>query len=286
MKLALSLPSRSDLQQRRFWLVALVAMLIVSHFTLVDRTSSPNFVGLCLLVYAAVVTLIFRKYDDITLKTSPFPLALGSALAAISLMRLAFAAPNPGLRVIPLLSGVGLALIAQGWQGVRTFWKELIIVGLLAIPSELGVGLINLSNPLSLIIAKISAFILWYLGFPIRLEGSQILFSEGGVFVKDSCAGVANIIYVLQVATIASLLFPLSRVKWRFWVFGAGIALSFLMNLFRVTLLTAFYPVWPNAFEYWHHGDGSLIFSALVIVGFSSFYLWLMQRDLHHHEVS
>ncbi len=283
MPFALPLPQQADLTSRRFWLVVLVGSLMASHFTLIDRTNFPNLIGLCILVDMAVLTLIFRQYPTFTDHSTWLPTLLGSGLVVLTLMRLSFVASNPGLSILPLVAGIGVSWIAAGFAGPRIFWRELVILSLLAIPRELGLGIWNIAQPLSLIVTKLVGYSLWYLGFTVKVETNQILFPGGGVIINETCAGVGNLIYVVQVAVIASLLFPLSRWSWRIGIFFLAIALSFTLNLLRVGILAALHPVMPEAFVYWHEGDGALVFTVMVIVGFCSLYLWLMQRDYQPH---
>jgi cyanoexosortase A len=274
------LPTVSDLKTPRFWLLGLAGFLVAIHFTLTDRTAdAQDFLGLSILVWFAVGSLINRKRQSLHLESGIGATLLGAFLIGIILLRTANATVNPGLSVIPLMGGFGLALIASGFKGIRQYWRELIILGLLAVPKELGVGLFNISHFLSLLITKIVGFVLWYLGFEVSTQANQLLFPSGGVVINDACAGVGNLIYLIRVAIIFLLVFPLSNRKNIVLVPIVALALAFLMNLIRVGLLAVLSPNNPDAFTYWHEGTGSLTFTFTVVIIFGSYYLFLLRRE-------
>ena len=274
------LPTVSDLKTPRFWLLGLAGCLVAIHFTLTDRTAdAQDFLGLSILVWFAVGSLINRKRQSLHLESGIGATLLGAFLIGIILLRTANATVNPGLSFLPLMGGFGLALIASGFKGIRQYWRELIILGLLAVPKELGVGLFNISHFLSLLITKIVGFVLWYLGFEVSTQANQLLFPSGGVVINDACAGVGNLIYLIRVAIIFLLVFPLSNRKNIMFVPIVALALAFLMNLIRVGLLAVLSPNNPDAFTYWHEGTGSLTFTFTVVIIFGSYYLFLLRRE-------
>ena len=92
-----SLPSISDLKTPEFWLLGLAGCLIAIHFTLTDRTANAqDFLGLTILAWFAVGSLINRKRQSLQLNSDIFSTLLGAFLIAIILMRSANATVNPG----------------------------------------------------------------------------------------------------------------------------------------------------------------------------------------------
>ena len=274
------LPTISDLKKPEFWLLGMAGCLVAIHFTLTDRTAdAQDFLGLSILVWFAVGSLINRKRQSLQLESGVGATLLGAFLIGIILLRTANATVNPGLSFLPLLGGFGLALIASGFKGIRQYWRELIILGLLAVPKELGLGMFNISHFLSLLITKIVGFVLWYVGFQVSRQGNQLFFPSGGIVINDACAGVGNLIYLIQVAIIFLLVFPLSNRKNILLVPIVALALAFLMNLIRVGLLAALAPNNPDAFVYWHEGTGSLAFTFTVVIIFGCYYLFLLRRE-------
>lgn len=276
-----SLPTAEDLKTPQFWLLGLAGCLVAIHFTLTDRVGQPDFLGLTILVWFAIASLIQRKSQSLQLNSDIGSTSVGALLIAIILIRSVNATLNPGLSFMPLVGGLGLALVASGFKGLHQYWREFLLLSLLAIPQELGVGIFNIAPALSLIIAKIVGFSLWYLGFQVSIAGTHLYFPSGGIVINDACAGVSNLLYLVKVSCIFLILFPLSNRKIVMIVPFVALTLAFIMNLFRVGLLAVLSPNNPQAFEYWHEGTGSLVFTFTVVIIFGSFYLYLLRRENH-----
>lgn len=276
---SLPLPAIANLKTNQFWLLGLAACLVGIHVTLTEQANASDFMGLSILVWFAVGTLINRKRQTLQLN-SDFPATLlGGLLIGIVLLRSANASVNPGLTLIPIISGLGLALLASGLKGLDQYWRELLLLGLLAIPSELGIGIFNIAHALALVITKVVGFSLWYLGFHVSIQGNHLYLPQGGIIINDVCAGVNNLTYLLKVSIIFLLLFPLSSWKQRFCVPLVAVGLALLMNISRVAILAVLSPTDPDAFKYWHEGEGSFTFTLIIVVLFGTYYLSLLRRE-------
>jgi cyanoexosortase A len=276
---SLPLPAIADLKTNQFWLLGLAACLIGIHFTLTEQANSSDFLGLSILVWFAIGSLINRKRHTLKLNSDLPSTLLGGLLIAIVLLRSANAVVNPGLTLIPLISGMGLALLASGFKGLGQYWREMIMLGLLAIPAELGIGILNIANPLALVITKLVGFSLWYLGFQVSTQGNHLYLPTGGIIINDVCAGVNNLTYLFKVSIIFLLLFPVSGWKKRLSVPLVALILAFVMNISRVAILAVLSPSDPNAFKYWHEGEGSLTFTLIIVILFGTYYLFLLRRE-------
>ncbi|MFN5516253.1 MAG: cyanoexosortase A [Cyanobacteriota bacterium] len=263
---------------RPFWLGGLGAGLIAIHLTLCLREDDPDFLGLSLIVWFAVITLLRRREGKFPWASDPTASGAGSLLIAIFLLRSFNAALNPGLTILPLLGGLGLALLASGWGGPKVYWKELIILSLPVIPRELGHGIFNLSYPLSLLTAKLSGFLLWYFGAEVTVLGNALRFPTGEVVISEACSGVSNLVYLAKVAVIFLLLFPFPQKFYRFLIPLFALTLALGMNVFRIAILALLSPASPDSFVYWHEGEGSTLFSLVNMVIFGTVYFALWGR--------
>jgi cyanoexosortase A len=120
---------------------------------------------------------------------------------------------------------------------------------------------------------------LWYLGFQVSTQANQLFLPSGGIVIADACAGVGNLVYLIRVAIIFLLVFPLSNRKNIVFVPIVALALAFLMNVVRLGLLAILSPNNPDAFAYWHEGAGSLTFTFTVVIIFGFYYLFLLRRE-------
>lgn len=109
------------------------------------------------------------------------------------------------LYALPFISGLGLALIASGFRGLKQYTGELITLFFINVPKLLPEWVIY---KLTLLTAKLSAFILWYTGFEVTLSGINVYLPNGSVEVLSGCSGLESISQMLGLAILFLLMFP------------------------------------------------------------------------------
>jgi cyanoexosortase A len=83
------------------------------------------------------------------------------------------------------------------------------------------------------------------------------------VEVYPGCSGVDAIVHLLSLSLLFFLLFP-SDLKTKILLPLAAITIGFVANGIRVSLLAVIVALHEGkGFEYWHAGEGSLIFSMI-----------------------
>ncbi|GAP97700.1 hypothetical protein NIES2104_42470 [Leptolyngbya sp. NIES-2104] len=168
------------------------------------------------------------------------------------------------LRVFPILSIAALVLIGSGFSGLKQHWQELFILCIFAIPP----GLILLFLDPSSITAKVSGCILSALGFQVSIQGVLVSLPKGSIEVYSACAGVATMLQLFGVALMYLFLQPTKHYQ-KFLIPGFALLIAFLVNAFRVALMAVLVALGDQAaFEYWHVGNGSLVFSTIAVVIF------------------
>ena len=140
--------------------------------------------------------------------------------------------PIASVQVSFFIFAISLAIIASGFQGLKQYWKELIIIFLFSISSVVLFFLLDIS----LITAKFSALLLWYLGFQVYLEDVSIYLPTGSVIVNKGCAGLYTINYLLAISAVLIFMFPLRRI-YTIIVPILAIIIGFVVNGFRVALM-------------------------------------------------
>lgn len=260
-----------------FWLATMSAGLISIHLTLAWRFSPPSELGMVLLFWGAIACLIWQRRQQLVLGSNWSATVVGCGIISLVLLRSVHITEYDAfLRIAPWLSIAGVGLVASGWSGLRQYWRELLIVSCLVPSADLVSGLVVDLSPLT---ARFAAYVLWYCGLPVTREGIYIHLPAGSLEVYPGCSGVDSILHLLGIAVIFLALFPM-----RWWkqavVMAAAIALGFMVNGFRVALL-AILVARPSrdAFDYWHIGDGSLIFSLISVSLLGGLYLLFIQRE-------
>lgn len=276
MKLALSSPAQL-LQIPKYWLLAIGAGLMAIHLSLVWQSNSAEFQGNCFVFWAAAVSLVWRKRDNVEFNSSPIASLIGFGLIAVALLRIHIL-PDLGLflRLFPIVTGLGLALLASGFKNLKQYWREFVVFVLLALPPT-ALAFIEISP----ITAKFTTLLLWLAGFEVQRQGVYVMLSTGAsIEVYHGCSGIAVMLQVLKFVGLALLMFPSTWFQ-RIAIPVLGVAIAFLTNAIRVAILAVLSaPGQDQAFQYWHDGNGSLVFSMLAVLMVGGIcYFWLLREE-------
>lgn len=250
----------------KFGLLGLLSALIVLHLNLTFRSEHTDLIGSSVLYWLAVALLISKRHRDLNFQSTISSSILGALFIAIVCLKSWFiVGADLFLRVSPVLSFLGVSLIASGSRAIKYYWREIALLILFAIPP----GAILLWIDPSLLTAHFSAFLLWVLGFQVSITGTFIHLPTGTTEVYAACSGVALMLQVLGVALIYLFLNPNQR-HHRILLPAIALLLGFVINGFRIALLAVVVALQDQqAFDYWHVGNGSLVFSTIAIVLFS-----------------
>jgi cyanoexosortase A len=262
------------LQEPKFWLLAIVAAIAALHLTLLSRIDDSDMFATSILFWVAAGSLVWDKHDTLMLESKPLPTVLGLLMLAFILLRTALSGDSVSSAwAIPLISALAVGLLASGFKGLKQYWKELLIFGLLAIYPflKLLLQIVDLSE----ITAKTASAMLWYVGFNVQRQGVFLILPTSRVEVYGACSGLQSILQMLAISVLFLLMFPIrSHVKKTLCVVIA-LLIGFLVNAIRVALMVILNNAGnKSAFDYWHEGDGSLVFAAIAVLIFGGF-CWL-----------
>ncbi|MEG4073375.1 cyanoexosortase A [Microcoleus sp. Pol14C2] len=263
-------------QEPKYWLLGIASGLIAIHLTLTSRTNDTDLFGTMLLFWGVVAFLIWERHESLTLESGVFASFFGSSLIALILLKSSsISGYDFFIRATPFLSGISLALLASGTKGVKQYRQELLILGYTAIPP----GLIGVFVDVALLTAKFSAFLLHYLGFEVVRRGVFLILENGSVEVYHGCSGVNAMLQLLGLALVFLLMFPTTTGQKIVLPFVAIIT-AFLVNAARVALMAVLVSLsQPEAFKYWHEGNGSVIFSMIAVFIFGLFCWFAILKD-------
>jgi cyanoexosortase A len=217
-----------------------------------------------------------KKKDALDFESGAGSTILGILLITLVLLKsFSLSGYDIFLRISPLISTLGLGLIASGFKGLKQYWQELLIVGFIAIPPGLILNFMNVAP----VTAKFSHFLLWYLGIDVTRQGVHLILERSSLEVASGCTGVSAILQLFGLGMLVLLMFPTNFTQ-KIFVLIAATVVGFVVNGARVALMTyllAYYG--QKAFEYWHYGDGSLIFSMIAVAIFGLFCWFTVLRD-------
>jgi len=266
-----------NLQNPMFWSITATSVTAVLHLILINRTNDSDLLTISALFWVVVASLVWDKRHTLICKSQFWSTTAGVCLCTIIFTRSA-TLPTSAifLKAFPVFAMMGLGLLALGNQVFRCCWRELTILGILAFNPliELCLRLIDLPTRT----AEFAAFILYSAGVRVDRQADTLLLLgdkiRREVHVLESCSGLHLIILMLNISVLSLLLFT----TWSWSQKGLCVAISALLgfgvNAARVALMVILVAR-TDAFNYWHTGTGSAIFSALSIGLFGGF-CWLI----------
>ncbi|MGF1491992.1 MAG: cyanoexosortase A [Microcoleaceae cyanobacterium] len=247
-----------------FWLFIIGSGLIAIHLTLVWKTNAVNLLGAGLLYWAAIAFRIWQRRRQLQWQSDALASLLGLISIAILLLKSASVLVGAKfLALMPLALILSWALLASGCRGFGQYWAELLALSILGFPQLLESWLIDISPQT----AQATALLLWYGGFDVTLRDQVFVeLPRGSVEVYLGCSGIEGILHLLGIAFLYLLIFPTPRTH-KIILPIAAVVIAFVTNTFRVAIMTVLVAQnRQDAFAYWHHGEGSLLFSILAVL--------------------
>lgn len=243
--------------------------LMLLYLTLVARVGDTAHWGMSLLFILAAGILFWEKRQSLQFEAGASSRLIGVGLISWVLWEGCFIQADEyqtTLRLLPLISAVGLGLLASGFKGLKQYRQELTILFFLGVPSILAQFIADISP----ITAAFSATLLWLTGFDVTTTQDVYINLPGGsVQVYEGCSGIESITYLLGISVVCLNLFPVSRIQ-QILLVGLAVLIGFVVNGIRVALMAVLFAAQQQAaFDYWHQGDGSLIFGVAAIAVFA-----------------
>jgi exosortase/archaeosortase family protein len=238
--------------------------------------------ALTVLALLALYSLLADASSPASAAARPTFGANARSIAAATLGTIAalfvLAEPPVFARALPVLLLLGYWLSTEGAHAPRRRWRELLIVGLLAIPDRLLMS--ALTSPLLHLFgwdsmigpsAELATAFVAYSGLPATLNGADITTARAIVTILPACDASRNIDFLLKIALMLILTLPVRPLRWLPTVLVAMLC-AFVVNAVRLALLVHLAHAGDlTGFDYWHDGDGSKLFNLAAIAIFALF---------------
>lgn len=284
--------SLAKLHPSKFWLLIIAVGLISLHLYCVWKISfhldtesesarnvGPELLSISFLFWGATLFLLWQKRHLLKFNSGVFSRFLGATIIILVVFKsLSLSDDDFFLRISPLISALGLGLLASGIQGLKQYWREFMLLFVIAIPvEELLAKLVDLAT----LTAQFADFLLTHLGFTITRHGTVVSLPTGAVDVNQGCSGLRGITRLLQLSVLMLFMLP-TRLSGMVILPVVAVVLAFLVNGVRVAVLALLIAnSHRQAFDYWHQGTGSHAIS-LVSVGI----LWFICQQLTRQDDS
>jgi exosortase/archaeosortase family protein len=188
--------------------------------------------------------------------------------------------------LLPLIAGLGLALMAAPVRRLKAFLPALTVLALLPLVRVL-LALIP-QRELSFLNAQIVHVILLLGALPVQIDGFRLILPGGGIEILEGCNGSTTLLQLFLVAVIFAMAFPM-RFLWQNLVMVIVAPLfGLLVNACRIVILALI-----NAsdaankswwFEQVHSGWLSMVFPAIAMLLLVQVYLIWMEHQVSRLE--
>ncbi len=243
--------------------------LMLLYLTLVARAGDTAHWGMSLLFILAAGMLLWEKRQSLRFGAGSGSRLIGAVLISRVLWESCFLHADEyqtTLRLLPLIAALGVGLVASGFKGLNQYRQEFTILFFLGVPSILARFIADISP----ITAAFSATLLWLTGFDVTTTQEVYINLPGGsIQVYEGCSGMESMTYLLGIGVVCVNLFPVARMR-QILLIGLAVLIGFIVNGIRVAVMAVLAAAQQQAaFEYWHEGDGSLIFGVTAIAVFA-----------------
>jgi cyanoexosortase A len=250
-------------------------ILALVHFSLGIYLGKQAYLMMSLLLWVSIALLLWDRRQTFRRNQAKGSFFGGCIVVAALLM---LCVVHPGEKILgffPLFAFLGWFLIFVGIAQSKSYLKEFIVLLVFGLPKLVPDTAFGLA-PLT---AKFSAFVLWYLGYPVSLYDIHIHIPKGGVEVVPACSGINLITHMLSISILFVCVFPPQRFNG-FFFSSFAVLLGFLMNGVRVAVLAVLSPPqFSEQFHYWHSASGASLFVLLTLVIYGVFYFSLQNAS-------
>ena len=265
-------------RQVEFWLVTLFVGLGALNMIIIDKAHSENLFSLALLMWLTLFSVLWDRRDALTFRSNLFSSVLGGVLLVLILLRNIEGTSDFSMRLLPFVGTISLVLMASGVKSIKSYWREILISGLLIYAKALSIFLQSIN--LTLFTAKFANSVLYIIGFETYREGYFVTLPQGRIQVLGACSGEESVILMVCVAFLFFFLVPISHVQ-KIVSLVLAATIGFLINVVRITMLAVFVNAGDRqAFDYWHGEDGSLSFAIVSVCLFGAFCWFAYVRNL------
>jgi len=258
------------------FIFGLISAINLTLYSLFDK-DLQNW-SFLILLYTGIVFNIYDRRNHIAF-VSKFPANfIGFCLIIIPYVKAGFLVQAIYISwyFITFISATGLALLASGFQGIKQFRKELAIIAILPL-TLIFIQLLFRSVSVTLISAKITSFVLWYLGFDSVNQGTIVYVNGGAIDVYDRCTGISLLLILLKFSIALVVLFP-SLLKNIYLPFILSVVISGVFSIGRLIIMALVVTDKPT-FDYWHGSEGADLFTVLSFLSFGIIILLLSPKN-------
>lgn len=268
------------------WMALAGLQALLSIWLVQESRDVPSTTLLAVVIWGGAVICMEDQLEDFRLRPSGFSLFAGLVLLAIASWRSVAVVVDydPTVFVLPLLQGLGLALLARPIRQLWSLRAPLLVLALFGLDLVLRNAIPEYG--LSVLTGFASQWILLVFGIQSSQEGAVLIVGEEAVRIAGQCTGADLMAQLTVIAIVFVLAFPLGRTLWQLLYVAIAPVIAFFVNASRIALLAVIngsgLPHKRAVFDFIHDGWGGLIFAGIAVLVIGQIYLAMI--DLHLRE--
>jgi exosortase len=243
--------------------LALAAAAAVVQAAIASRWHDDYF-GALAVGWVFALALVHARRSSLEWRAAGWERTLGALVFAASLAAMILSRERYSTvhRLLPLATGLGLAVLATGVRRVPRLTRELALLGLpLVHPLPVAVERLLEHLPQT---AALAAFYLRAVGFPVDRLGTLLLVPGSAVEVADGCGGTGTTSLLLALATLVACVFR-TTLSGTALLAATAVAWAFAGNAARVACLAVIASRAPHRFDDFDgRGAGAPIFTVVI----------------------
>ena len=184
--------------------------------------------------------------------------------------------------VLPIIQGLGLALMARPVRKLLSFGQPLFVLSLFSL-QFLAFKLLP-EYWLSITTGKLGHIFL--LMFDVKSESVGRILSTGGsgVSIQPACSGSGMIAQLTVIAIVFLMAFPIKSISSRVIFLVSAPVIGYLVNVWRIAILAVIsgssLSQKQQLFDFMHDEWGGLVFSGIATLIVGQIYMTMVDRQL------
>lgn len=265
------------------WKLLAICQALLSVWLVKNTQDSPTLTVLCVVIWGGATICFEDQLDQITIRPSRSSLIIGLTLVLCACWRSTVTLHrDSSVTLLPLIQGLGMALMARPATGIRLFCKPLLVLSLF--PGQLVLSRLLPEYFLAILTGRVSQLMLLLFGEDASSSGRMLDLKGGVVLITGPCSSIDMIAQVSTIAIVFVLAFPIKSRRIRLSYLGLAPVVALLVNASRIAILAAInaskLPQKDSLFIFLHDKWGSLIFAGIATLIMGQVYLMAIDREL------
>jgi exosortase/archaeosortase family protein len=268
------------------WVLLAIAQALVSIWLVQSTQALPVASLLAVVAWGGAAICLEDQLVDVQVRPTRASLVAGLLLLAYGAWRGSVVLGRDAVvYALPLIQGVGLALLARPIRQLWVFKDALLVLGLF--PLQLVLSKVLPEYGLSVLTGRVSQLILLIFGVNASLDGRVLNLGQAGVSIGGPCNGVDLIAQLSMIAIVFILAFPIKSLLGRLFYVALAPLIALLTNASRISLLAVInsssLSMRQGLFDFMHEEWGGFVFAGIAAMVMGQIYFLMINRQLRRY---